>query len=303
MKVVVLLNEESGACVAGAAPLNVRTIEAALRGAGVEPEVRCVPGQDVELEAKAAAAAGTDAVIACGGDGTISAVAAALAGTETALGVLPAGTLNHFAKDLGIPLELEAAAQVIAAGRIALVDVGTINSRVFINNSSLGVYAWALVERDATRSRRGWSKWPAMTLAAVRVFWRSPLLRVRLDTADGSISRKTPLVFVGNNRYRLDLFKVGARDQLDGGELSLYVANVSTRWGMLKTIFRALFGQLEQARDFENRYTTSVWIEARRKRRHVAIDGEVVRMAPPYHYRIWPQALRVFVPLQETGRT
>jgi diacylglycerol kinase family enzyme len=255
-----------------------------------------VPGQDLELEAKTAASSGVDVVVASGGDGTISAVAAALAGTETALGVLPTGTLNHFAKDLGIPLDLPAAARVIAAGHVARVDVGTLNSRVFINNSSLGVYARALVDRDATRSRSGLGKWPAMALAAARVFWRSPLLRVRLDTAENSVGRKTPLVFVGNNRYRLDLFKVGARDRLDGGELSLYVANVSSRWGMLMTIVRAALGRLEQARDFENSYTPSVWIEARHKRRHVAIDGEVVRLAPPYHYRIWPKALRVIVP-------
>lgn len=296
MKAVVLLNEESGACITGAASGDANAIEAALRTEGVVADVRCVPGQDLELEAKAAASSGADAVIASGGDGTISAVAAALAGTETPLGVLPAGTLNHFAKDLGIPLDLNAAARVIAAGHVSRIDVGTINSRVFINNSSLGVYARALVERDTHRSQWGLGKWPAMTLAAIRVFWRSPMLRVRLDTAAGSISRKTPLVFVGNNRYRLDLFNVGARHRLDGGELSLYVANVSTRWGMLTTIVRGLAGQLEQARDFENMYTTSVWIEARRKRRHVAIDGEVVRMAPPYHYRIWPGALRVIAP-------
>jgi diacylglycerol kinase family enzyme len=296
LKAVVLLNEKSGACVSGTAAVNAGTIEAALREAGVDAEVRCVPGQDLELEAKTAAASGVDAVIASGGDGTISAVAAALAGTETLLGVLPTGTLNHFAKDLQIPLDLMGAVRVIAAGHVRRIDVGTLNSQVFINNSSLGVYARALVDRDATRSRWRLGKWPAMALAAIRVFLRSPLLRVRLDTAENSMSRKTPLVFVGNNRYRLDLFKVGARDRLDGGELSLYVANVSTRWGMLMTIVRAAFGRLEQARDFENSYTTSVWIEARHKRRHVAIDGEVVRMAPPYHYRIWPQALRVIVP-------
>jgi diacylglycerol kinase family enzyme len=296
MKAVVLLNEKSGACASAMAAVNAGTIAAALAEAGIDAEVRCVPGVDLQLEAKTAGASDVDAVIAGGGDGTISAVAAALAGTETPLGVIPAGTLNHFAKDLGLPLDLVAAAQVIAAGRTARIDVGTVNSRVFINNSSLGVYARALVDRDATRSRWGWGKWPAMALAAARAFWRSPLLRVRLDTTEDSVSRKTPLVFVGNNRYRLDLFKVGARDRLDGGELSLYVANVSTRWGMLKTIVRAALGQLEQDRDFENTYTKSVWIEARRKRRHVAIDGEVVRMAPPYHYRIWPGALRVFVP-------
>jgi len=295
MKAVVLLNEKSGACVSPEAPINAGAIAAALQAAGVDVEVRCIPGDELQVEAKQAAEA-VDVVIAGGGDGTISAIAGVLAGGETPLGVIPTGTLNHFAKDLKIPLQLGEAARVIAAGRVQRVDVGVVNGRVFINNSSLGVYARALVERDATRTQWGWGKWPAMALAAARVFWRSPLVRVRLDTAEGSRGRQTPLVFVGNNRYRLDRFKVGARDSLDAGVLSLYVANTSSRWGILKLAVRAAVGRLEQARDFENSYTKQVWIETRRKRRSVAIDGEVLEMVPPFHFRIWPAALPVIMP-------
>jgi YegS/Rv2252/BmrU family lipid kinase len=291
VKAVVLLNEASGACSAANSAINARSIEAALRDAGVEADVRCVPGQDVELAAKTAAASGVDAVIAGGGDGTVSAVAAALAGGDTPLGVLPAGTLNHFAKDLGLPLDLASAVRVISERNVARVDVGTINSQVFINNSSLGVYARAVIEREHTRNRLGWSKWSAMALAALRTFQIAPMLHV-----DGRrVHFKTPLLFVGNNRYRLELPKVGSRDRLDDGVLSLYVATAHTRWGMLKLLFRAAVGRLRESRDLEAMYSDDVWIETRRRRLHVAVDGEVLRLAPPLHYQIWPGALRVFV--------
>jgi YegS/Rv2252/BmrU family lipid kinase len=296
MKAIVLLNEKSGACLADGAQTNAAAIGKALHAAGVEADVRCVPGQDLEREAKEAVAARFDAVIASGGDGTVSAVASALAGTDTPLGVLAAGTLNHFAKDLGLPLDLAGAVQVIAAGRTAQVDVATLNSQVFINNSSLGVYARAVIERDHTQSRLGWGKWPAMALAAIKTFQHAPMLHVKVETRRQRVHLKTPLLFVGNNRYRLGPPKVGSRDRIDEGILSLYVATADTRWRMLKMLFRAAVGRLRESRDLEAIHPAEVWIETRHRRLHVALDGEVVRLTPPLHYEIWPEALRVFVP-------
>jgi diacylglycerol kinase family enzyme len=299
VKAIVLLNEKSGACLANGGAINAKSIAAALMEGGVESEVRCVPGEQLAAQANSAAGE-ADIVVASGGDGTISAVAGALAGSETPLGVIPAGTLNHFAKDLGIPLDLGEAVRTIAAGHVATLDVGRVNGEVFINNSSLGVYAHALLDREAARDRWGLGKWPAMALAAMTTLWRSPMVRVRLDADGQQMVRKTPLVFVGNNRYRLDLLNIGGRDRLDGGELSLYVANTSTRWGMLKLMVRAAAGRLEQSRDFESSTAADLWIETSHKRRHVAIDGEVVQLKSPFHYQIWPQALRVIVPERVT---
>ena len=294
MRVIALLNRNSGS---GGDPnaQPERQVADALAAAGLDAEVRCVAGDQLDDEAKAAAAAGVDAVIAGGGDGTISTVAASLAGGDTPLGVLPMGTLNHFAKDLGIPLEIAAAAKIIAANNPRRIDLARVNDKIFVNNSSLGAYARALIDRDATRSRLRLSKWPAMALAALKTFRRGALINVRLDV-EGTIYRlKTPLIFVGNNRYRLDLLKVGARDRLDAGVLSLYVARVQSRWGMLKLILNGALGRLQQDRDFETLYPREVWMETRRTRLHVAADGEVMRMNAPLHYEIMPQVLSVFV--------
>src|SRR5689334_18968110 len=112
MRVAALLNAAAGTVAVPAA-----LVREALTAAGLDAEVRAVPGERLAEAARAAADSGVDAVVAGGGDGTVSAVAGALADRGTPLGVLPLGTLNHFARDLAIPLNLSAAARLIAAAR------------------------------------------------------------------------------------------------------------------------------------------------------------------------------------------
>jgi diacylglycerol kinase family enzyme len=291
MRVVAILNDG-----AGTSANDVDGVRKALARAEIDADVRTVPGKHLAEAAREAVARGAETVVAGGGDGTVSAIAGALAGTETRLGVLPLGTLNHFAKDNGIPLDLPGAAAVIADGHESALDVGRVNGRVFVNNSSLGVYARALINRDVKRDQLGMGKWPAMALAVWKVFRRSPLLRVQLSTEGETQRLRTPLVFVGNNRYDLELFRVGTRTCLDEGVLSLYVAKTASRWGMLKLGVRAAVGRLEQSRDFETRCVSKVRIGTRRTRVHVSLDGEVVAMDAPLKYEVWPGALRVLAP-------
>jgi diacylglycerol kinase family enzyme len=246
MKVIVLLNRAAGTAVSATAAELEAAVARALGGAGLDVDIRSLSHQELAIEAKAAAGSDAQLIVAGGGDGTVNTVATVLAGTGKSLGVLPLGTLNHFAKDLGLPLDLEAAATVIAAGYTESIDVGRVNDSIFINNSSIGLYSRAVVMREAQR-RRGWSKWLAMGLAMLRVFRRFPLLEVRL-TADGAaIRRRTPLVFVGNNRYEFDLFTVGIRTCLCAGELGLYIANTQSRWGIVRLAIRGALGTLKQA--------------------------------------------------------
>jgi diacylglycerol kinase family enzyme len=294
MKAVVLVNERSGTSAGEGRDRACAKIATALAAVGVAAEVRCFEPDKLAEEVQAAASE-AEVVVAAGGDGTVSGVAGVLAGGDVAFGVLPTGTLNHFAKDVGIPIDLAGAAKVIAGGHVGRVDVARVNGRVFVNNSSLGVYSEALLERDATRRRQGVGKWQAMTVAALKTFWRAPMVHVRLEANGDSRELKTPLVFVGNNRYRLDLLRIGARDRLDEGVLALYVATTSTRWGMLKLMVRAMVGRLKQSRDFETLVTKDVTIW-RRKETLVAADGELERMEPPLKYESWPGALKVIVP-------
>jgi diacylglycerol kinase family enzyme len=210
------------------------------------------------------------------------------------------GTLNHFAKDLHIPLDLDAAARVLLDGREARVDVGEVEGRIFLNNSSLGLYPSIVRHREKQQERLGRGKWPAFVWATLTVLKRYPFLNVRLSTDDQRLIRRTPFVFVGNNEYQMESFDIGARSCIDAGHLSLYVAHRTGRLGLLRLAWRALFGGLRDAEDFDALCTKEVFIETRRpKRLRVATDGEVTVMTTPLHYRVRPGALRVIVPKEQ----
>lgn len=235
-------------------------------------------------------------VIAAGGDGTVNAVASVLAGSGVALGVLPLGTLNHFARDLGIPDELGEAVRVALGGHVREIDVGEVNGRVFINNSSLGLYPAMVLRRERQRRRLGRSKWHAMLWAAHNVLRAHPFLNLNLEVAGVAHRRRTPFLFVGNNVYRMQGFDIGVRERLDAGVLSLYLAHRRGRLGLLLLALRALLGRLYRGNDFEAATATRLRIDSRHRRVLVARDGEVEAMELPLDYRIRPRALRVVVP-------
>lgn len=247
--------------------------------------------------AKRALADGVDVVVAGGGDGTINAVASVLAGTGRAFGVLPLGTLNHFAKDIGIPLGLDEAIANIATGVRRNVDVGEVNGQVFLNNSSLGLYPDIVRDREKQQHRLGRGKWLAALWASLGALRRYPFLSVRLTLDDGKEhARRTPFVFIGNNEYTMQGFSIGARAALDRGKLSLYVAQRPGRLGLLRLGWSALWGRLAQERDFDVLSAEQLNIETRHLRIPVATDGEVTVMETPLQYRIRPGALSVIVP-------
>lgn len=235
-------------------------------------------------------------VVAGGGDGTLSAIASQLAGTGIALGVLPLGTFNHFAKDLNIPLNLDEAVRVIAAGHSTAVDVGEVNGRIFLNNSGLGLYPDIVRHRDRQQRTLGRSKWHAMAWAAWSLLRRYPFVQVRLVIDGEARCWRTPFVFVGNNEYTMEGLRIGGRERLDAGRLCLYIAHRPGRLGLLRLALHALFGRLRQASDFDALSATELVIETRRKRLYVATDGEVWPMTTPLRYRVRPGALRVIVP-------
>lgn len=240
-------------------------------------------------------------VVAGGGDGTLNAVASGLVGTGIVFGVLPLGTLNHFAKDLGIPLNLDEAIRTIAAGHCIQVDTGEVNGRVFLNNSSLGLYPDTVRRRELQQSRLGRSKWLAFFWAALTSLRRHPFLHLTLTVDDNVYRKRTLFVFMGNNEYTMEGFHIGGRARLDAGLLSLYVAHRTSRLGLLVLALRAVVGRLRQARDFDVLLAKHVVIESRHQQIRVATDGEVNQMHTPLSYRIVPKSLNVLVPKPASG--
>jgi diacylglycerol kinase family enzyme len=212
------------------------------------------------------------------------------------MGVLPLGTLNHFAKDLGMPLDVDAAARVIAAGQTRLVDVGEVNGRCFVNNSSIGIYARLVAEREA-QERGGRTKWIAQGVAAARVWSRYyRRLRVVLRRDGAAQTGRTPFVFVGNNEYQLSGLELGGRRRLTAGVLHVCMAPGMSRGGLARMILAAVFGRIHTIEGFESFPSHEFTLDAGGHRLHVSLDGEVLLMDNPLRYRIRPGVLRVVVP-------
>jgi diacylglycerol kinase family enzyme len=271
---------------------------------GLEADIQLArSGAEIVELARRAAKAESSVVVAAGGDGTINAVASELVGSNKILGVLPLGTLNHLAKDLGMPLDVESAVGVLAQQSLAQIDIGEVNGRYFLNNSGLGLYPGIVHEREQQQAQ-GRSKWLAFFSALLIIIHRYPLLTVRLNTEGGELRRRTPMVFVGNNEYELQGLNMGSRRFLNRGKLFLYVTREMSRWRLFKIGLAALFGRLSDAHDFDAVSVKEISVQARRRRLRVALDGEVVVMRLPLRYRIHPAALRVIVPADkdESGR-
>jgi diacylglycerol kinase family enzyme len=230
-----------------------------------------------------------------GGDGTINSGASAVLGRNIPLGVLPLGTLNHFAKDVGIPLDLDEAAGVVLSGVECKVDVGEVNGRIFLNNSSLGVYPAIVRLRDRYRTTVG-GKWLAALWAALTILRRNPFMAVRISVEEQQVVRRTPLVLVSNNEYRAAGVNAGTRESLAKGRLALYVLNAEQRPGLLRLAWEVLIKGAEQAKEIDVVLVEEASIETRRRHLQVAADGEVFTLESPLNYRIRPGALRILVP-------
>ena len=292
--IVVIVNAGSGG---GNDRALVDRLAGHFKAAGLHAEIELAHGGDEIITAVGnAVARQPPLIVAGGGDGTVSTVAAALVDTGIAFGVLPLGTLNHFAKDLGIPLELADAVAVLAHGEAGRVDVGEVNGRIFVNNSGLGLYPDIVHDRERQQKRLRRGKWPAFVWATLSALRRYPFLFVALVVDGKEVLRKTPFVFIGNNEYRMDGFAIGERSGIEGGLLSLYVAQRPGRWRLLQLALRALTGRLRQARDFDAITATDIVVQSKRKRLRVATDGEVTVMTPPLHYRVRPASLIVMRP-------
>jgi diacylglycerol kinase family enzyme len=294
IRLPVVLNRSSGGTSDDEIPDRIRK---ALRAAGADADVRtAASGEELLALAREAASGESPIVVVAGGDGSVGSVASVVAGTDKALGVLPLGTLNHFAKDLHIPLDLEAAAHNVVEGLAAEIDVGEVNGRTFINNSSLGLYPRIVRHREESRQKLGWGKWPAFLWATFHTLHRHRPIDVALSVDGSEIRRQTPFVFVGNNFYEMEGFNVGTRARLDGGELSVYLAPGARPLDLVAFVLRALLGLLRGTSGFEVLRTAELTIQPRSDPVRVATDGELAMLRTPLRYRVLPRVLRVIVP-------
>ena len=273
---------------------NAALVDAALRRAGGF-DVRAVPAAEMTQAVRQAMAAGATRIAAAGGDGTVSAAAAALARTNVELVVIPGGTLNHFARDHGIPTDLDAACAVATSSTTRPIDVGTVNGRLFLNTSSVGLYANFVRVRERLEPRLGYGI--ASFLAALRTFARVQPFRIGFETDTVERSYDTPLVFIGLGERELKLPTLGNR--VGGGRSGLHVMVVRgrTRARLVALSFAAAargVRALSRTPHLDSFVVTRCTIEQRHST--VAVDGEVVTMHSPLEYQLLRGAVTLVVP-------
>jgi diacylglycerol kinase family enzyme len=260
-------------------------------------DVREVKGADLEQQIREAVERGAKRILIAGGDGSIGTAASLMAGTECELAILPAGTLNHFAKDAGIPVELTEAIAVASGTITTTVDVGRVGDRVFLNTSSIGVYVTFVRVRD--RMERWLPYRIASVVSSIRAFTLLPTIRVELEVEGKAHEFRTPLIFIGVGERDIQLPTLGSR--VKNGERQLHVIAVRGRRKarLLVTALAAVAKGVKSAAhnpELDSYLVDRCTIYLRRPRAVVAVDGETVVLTPPLEYRIERDALRIVAP-------
>lgn len=291
-RLTVVINKGGGAASRAGDAL-VEQVEAAFAATDLSVTIEAVAGDDIATHVGKAASQG--AVVVGGGDGTLGSAAAVVAKAGATLGILPLGTRNHLARELGIPMDLPGAAKIIADGHKRRIDLSDINGHVFVNNASIGMYPAMVRARDGLQKDHGLPKWIANIPAGWQTLGNLRHHRMRL-TMDGAAKPiRTPLLFIGNNVYSLDLGKVGQRDALDDGKLSVFAVSPNSRAGLIGFGLRALIGRTNADRDFAALgVCRTMRLDAHARTIEVAIDGEIVRLETPLNVKVDPGALEVF---------
>ena len=251
--------------------------------------VECEPAEVAERTAEAVQR-GVDFVGVAGGDGTIRCAAECLAGTDVPLLPIPAGTRNHFAKDVGV-CELDDAVDA-SKGVVVRVDVGDVNGNRFVNNSSIGIYPRIVVRREAHEKRL------PKGIANVVAVWEQVCRRgQRFGVEVDGRQYRAWMVFVGNGRYGEGLIDLADRESLDGNELDVRVALADKPMARVRLLLALLFGRLSRSKLLMRMTTAAVTIDVDgRAEVEVALDGEVERVETPLCYRSLDGELSVLVP-------
>jgi diacylglycerol kinase family enzyme len=291
LKGLMLLNPSSGVKLP---PAEAASLEGAAREAGLEV-IHLSPDLDCHALIRERMQEGRRLFVAAGGDGTVNNVIQPLVHTDAVLAVIPIGTYNHLAKDLGIPLGWRAALEVAIGGATRQIDAARANDRFFVNNISMGLYP-ELVSRRESRGR-DFPRWKARLLAAYSTLQKFPHVALTLESEHHQEVVRTHVLMVSNNPYDLSRIGIEApRNRMEGGRLSVYWLPHVPRLKLMSFIAHYLAGRVSNAPGFRSFRTARLKMQTSKKHLQVGIDGEVATMDVPLVVTTVPQALLVRVP-------
>lgn len=229
-------------------------------------------------------------IVAAGGDGTVNATAAIAVKISIPMGVLPLGTLNHFAKDNNLPTDVRSASEIILKGNTTRIDYCDINGTVFVNNSSIGLYSKIVKNRENNQNKIG--KWPAMFIAILLSLRNLNTRRYLLKYNNKSIKVSSPLIFIGNNSYEYNAWGFSNRASLTSGKLFIYAVRTSALTTIFVLPLFVFFGKRTKSSDLLLSSATMT-IHTKKKIVSTAVDGEVKKIQSPLNYRIHSKGLKL----------
>ncbi len=298
MYFLAVLNEDGGTLRTTDLDAFIARAKQTLEKAGHRFEAQVVSGKGITQALKAASEReDVDVVIAGGGDGTISAAAACLMDTPRALAVLPAGTMNLFARSLQIPLDLDAAIQAFASGELRSVDVASANNKPFIHQFSIGLHAKLIELRDKMEYASRLGKIRASMRAAFLTIFQPPRVHITLHMDNAELIVRTAGIGVSNNPFGEGHLPYA--DRLDQGLLGVYITKGQTTREIISFVLHLVLGRWKSSPRVEIHETKALKLTVRGRRRNpyrCAMDGEISDMARETVIRIHPLALRVLTP-------
>jgi len=263
-------------------------------------EIRIVAGKDLIPElVRAAEDPASQALLAGGGDGTISAAAEVCFRTGMPLAVVPAGTMNLFARSLKLPLNLEEAVKALAAGRLMGVDIATANGTPFVHQYSVGIHTRLVRIRESMKYRSHLGKMLASLRAIALAVYRPPIFDAEIRTSRGVDTRKASGITVSNNL--LAEGHIPHADRIDRGVLGVYVVDPMPASELLKLCAQVLLGTWKGHPLVSEKEVTFVSLRFPRRKSsaQALMDGELIALEPRVDIQIHPRALNVIAPLAQ----
>ena len=258
-----------------------------------------VDASDEDLGDRLDRALASDAgiIVSAGGDGTATLIANRLLESGKVLAVLPLGTANLLARDLGMPMDLDAAIDVLATAEVRRMDVGEVNGRVFLHKVVVGTFPAMAAMREKVRAKAGLGSRIGFVRYLVRRLGRGRRMAVAIASPEtaGRIERVRAIA-VANNAYDQGWAKIFHRSRLDAGCLTLYALKALSVTDALRLVAKMITGHWRDDEAVTIDTVHSVTLNARRSTLRVMIDGEVDLLETPLAFRIRPAALGVLAP-------
>jgi diacylglycerol kinase family enzyme len=239
-------------------------------------------------------------IVAAGGDGTVNAVAGTALESERPFGVLPRGTFNFFAREHGLPLEIDEAVKALLTASIRPVQVGLANGRTFLVNASMGLYPQLLEDREQFKQQFGRRQSVALWSGIVTLLRKHRRWAVKLEYDGQAQIIRTPTVFIGNNKLQLERLGIPEAREVERGRLVALTVTPLKRNEMVKLLFHGAFGRLGQADEVTSFSFTHLNLQPAlphgRRGVKVAMDGEITLLRAPLSFTIAPRPLLLLVP-------